>query len=349
MACLDSRAMRSQPVAIVNVGLVTSVGASALASCAAIRAGLTNPSETRFIAGGEEWLLGHQVLLEKAWRGRPKLVKMLARAVRECLTDEPTDGVVPVLLCVAERERPGRQDGLEDRLLPELEEELSFRFHPALSGVIPSGRVSAGVALAAAGRLLEEHGVSRVVIAAADSLLLGPTLSELDARGRLLTPRNSDGFIPGEAAGALLIAARPGNGRHLFCEGIGLANEEATIESGEPFRADGLSEAIRKALGDAGREMHDLDFRIADCSGEQYYFKEAALALSRTLRQRKERFDIWHPADCIGEVGAAAGAAMLSVALISSRKGYNPGSNILLQSSGDGGARAAVVLRYRNA
>ena len=32
--------MRSQPVAIVNVGLVTSVGASALASCAAIRAAI---------------------------------------------------------------------------------------------------------------------------------------------------------------------------------------------------------------------------------------------------------------------------------------------------------------------
>ena len=34
--------------------------------------------------------------------------------------------------------------------------------------------------------------------------------------------------------------------------------------------------------------MHDFDYRITDLSGEQYYFKEAALALSRTLRQSKE-------------------------------------------------------------
>ena len=27
--------------------------------------------------------------------------------------------------------------------------------------------------------------------------------------------------------------------------------------------------------------MHDLDYRITDLSGEQYYFKEAALALGR--------------------------------------------------------------------
>ena len=40
-------------------------------------------------------------------------------------------------------------------------------------------------------------------------------------------------------------------------------------------------------------------------NGEQYRFKEAALAITRLLRDRKVLFSLWHPADCIGEVGAS--------------------------------------------
>jgi 3-oxoacyl-[acyl-carrier-protein] synthase-1 len=42
-------------------------------------------------------------------------------------------------------------------------------------------------------------------------------------------------------------------------------------------------------------EEHGYGFRITDVSGERYYFKEAALALSRTLRSEGE-IDLWHPA-----------------------------------------------------
>ena len=92
--------------------------------------------------------------------------------------------------------------------------------------------------------------------------------------------------------------------------------------------------------------MHDLDFRITDNSGEQYYFKESALALSRNLRQRKTAFDIWHPADCIGEVGAAIGPCVLGIALAAARKGYAPGPGVLCHFANDDGERAALMLRY---
>ena len=88
-----------------------------------------------------------------------------------------------------------------------------------------------------------------------------------------------------------------------------------------------------------------MDFRITDISGEQYGFKEASLALSRLLRVRKEEFDIWHPADCIGEVGAAALPCMLGVALFAARKGYAPGPAILCHLGNDDGKRAALVVR----
>jgi 3-oxoacyl-[acyl-carrier-protein] synthase I len=159
-----------------------------------------------------------------------------------------------------------------------------------------------------------------VLIAATDSLLSGPTLSAYEAAGRLLTDTHSNGFMPGEAAGAVLLGL-PGAGPELRCTGIGFGVEHAHIDSGEPLRAEGLTHAIKQALADAHLQMHDIDYRIADVSGEQYYFKEAALALSRTLRQRKEAFDLWHPAECTGETGAAAGIALLALADAACRKG----------------------------
>ena len=60
-----------------------------------------------------------------------------------------------------------------------------------------------------------------------------------------------------------------------------LAVEKATIESDEPLRGDGLAAAYRQALDAAGLGLHEIDYRIADLSGEQYWFKEAASLLPR--------------------------------------------------------------------
>jgi len=131
--------------------------------------------------------------------------------------------------------------------------------------------------------------------------------------------------------------------------GIGMASEPAPIGSGEPLRADGLTAAIRAALQDAAVEMHQIDFRVTDISGEQYYFKEAALALSRILRQRKAEFDIWHPAECIGESGSVAGLVAVIVADAASKRAYAPGPMVLCHMSDDVGDRAAIVLRWTGA
>jgi len=95
----------------------------------------------------------------------------------------------------------------------------------------------------------------------------------------------------------------------LICRGLGFGVEQATEDSEQPLRADGLVKAIRDALADAECMLGDLDFRTTDSSGSQYRFKEASLALSRVLRTRKEEFDLWHPADCVGEVAGPPSVA----------------------------------------
>lgn len=338
--------MTGLPIAIQRTGLVTSVGLSAPASCAAFRAKISNPTETRFMGTGGEWIMAHQVPLEQPWRGLAKLARMAAMAIDEVLEDmaDAERSALPLLLCVAEPQRPGRLQGLDEELFGRVEQELGFGFSD-LSGVVPHGRVAVAVALEQARRLIHEQGVLQVVVAAADSLLYWPSLSHYQQAGRLLAPDNSNGFMPGEGAGALLIGPASGQAGEIACTGIGFGVERSHIDSEEPLRAEGLVRSIRAALADAGCEMHDMDYRITDVAGEHYYFKEAALALSRILRVRKEEFDIWHPAECMGEAGAAIGCAMLAEACAAAHKGYARGPNVLLHLANDTGPRAALCVQ----
>jgi len=341
--------MSSSPIALLATGLVTSVGLSAAASCAAIRAKLANPGETLFIDSAGEWIVGHSVPLERPWSGRTKLVKMAVRAIEQALEGIAREewGAIPLLLCVAEPERPGRIEGLDVEVFASIQSELGVKF-AADSQVIAQGRVSVVTALSLARSLLGRFAVSRVLIAATDSLLCGPTLGAYERADRLLTSRNSNGFLPGEGGGALLVGSDTGSRpRELLVCGAGFASEAATVDADAPLRGEGLALAIREALQDAGCGLEAVDFRVADISGEQYYAKEAALAMLRLLRVRKEEFDIWHPAECIGEAGAVAGLAALVVAEAACRKAYAPGPGVLCHMANDAGERAALVLRYR--
>jgi len=249
-----------------------------------------------------------------------------------------------LLLCLAEKTRPGRLDGLDQTLLAEIEAALDVRLH-SRSGTVEQGKVGGVIALKQAMRLFAEEGIRYCLIAGVDSFLVASTLAAYEEKNRLQTSKNSDGFIPGEAGAAMLIGPTSEiSETGLSCLGLGFGQERATVESEDPLKADGLVAAIRSALSEAGRTMGDMDYRITDLSGEQYGFKEASLALSRTLRSRKERFDLWHPADCIGEVGAAIVPCMLGVLLAARRKNYAPGKNALCHAANDSGERACMVV-----
>ena len=338
----------TQPLAILASGMVTGVGLSAPASCAAIRCAINNFTETRFMDDGGEWIIGSQVPLEQPWRGRAKLVHMAVPAIRECLAslERPRPDEIPLLLCVAEHGRPGRLDGLDTELFQEIQAEMGVQFNPG-SGTIPRGHVAGALAMLQARQLIYEQGVRYCIIVGVDSLLVGATLDGYQKRNRLLTSKNSDGFIPGEAGCAVLVG-RPtsevGNGRELVCTGIGIGHEQATLESGQPLRADGLVQAFRAAFRESGNTIADVDFRITDVNGEQYWFKEAALAVSRTLRVTKQGFEIWHPVDCIGEVGAAIAPCCFAVSAAALRKNYATGRGPLCHFGGDDGERLAMIM-----
>jgi len=338
-------------IMVSRTGLVTGVGLDAASTCAAIRGAVDNFQQTRFRDRDGEWLMGCEVPFPQPWRGEKRLLKMAARAIAECLAgfDRDSCEATPLLLCLAESGRPGRIVDDDARFFEALEDELGMRFHPD-SAVIARGRVSAGVALLRARQLIGEGRAAQVAIAASDSLLDGAALADCEQRDRLLTSGNSDGFIPGEGAAALLVE---GMGVHtdgqLVCRGLGFAVEKAHVDSEEPLRADGLTAAIRQSLQEAGCGESILQFKIIDASGGQYAFKEASLAFGRIDRTKRTEFDVWHPADCIGEVGATIGLVMIAVLKAACEKAYAKGEHVLLHLGNEDGRRASMIFSWRDA
>lgn len=330
-------------LAVLSVGATSAVGLDAAATAAAIRARLDGFAETRFGLPGGGHLVGAPVPLPEPWRGVPRLARLLEGPIRECLAAERLEpAAVPLVLALPEPDRPGRPEGLEAELMIELAAALGGPLH-AGSRLVAHGRVGAASAIRHASELLAAGGAERVLVAGVDSYLLGPSLAALDERRRLLTPSWSDGFVPGEAAAALLLAGPdPRAPLHIAAAGFGV--EPAPVESGRPLRADGLTAAFRQALAGAGIAMAGVGWRIGTMSGEQFWFKEHDLAMSRLLRGRHEAVELWHPADCIGETGAAALPICLALAFEAARKGWAPGDPVLVAAANDDGRCAALLL-----
>jgi 3-oxoacyl-[acyl-carrier-protein] synthase I len=167
-------------------------------------------------------------------------------------------------------------------------------------------------------------------------------------KGACCVPGNADGFIPGEAAAAILLGP-PGSGGFRLAS-LGLAREQAHIYNGLdadgahlPLRGDGMTAAYQLALKASGLEMRDVGYRISDLIGESYFFKQSALASLRLVRGHHGFQDFWSPGESLGNVGAAVVPIMVGMAMIAARKGYDGGDPVLIEASGDDGACGAAL------
>lgn len=335
---------------LTAVSLVCSVGLSAESACAAMRAGIAGFSELPYLSVQGQPVIGGCVpglVLAPGRERARRVVALLARSVGDLLCKCPGLPVhaVPLIVGLAEAQRAGGRADLAEGIVHAVAQALETRFHPHLSGAQARGHVSAFSALHVARRLLQDPGVPACIVACVDSCINASTLHWLESTGRLKTDENSNGVIPGEAAGAVLVRRMPADGEGAVrVGGLGFALERAHVMSGEPFAGLGLAEATRSALREAGMQLNQMDFRLSDVTGESYGFREQSLTLSRLLRQGPSELPLWHSADAVGDVGAAAGLCHLARAFEAFDRGYAPGERAVCFSSSVWGERAAAVL-----
>lgn len=314
------------PLAITGVGLVTSVGSSALATVAALRAGVARVREVP----------GVQILDRSGTRAEPLV------AARSPLHGT---GVAPGALGAALL-----ADAIADAAAWVPPDRWETDVSPWLQTEAPRG-VGALEHIGLVGRLVELAETSApapVGLAAADSLTTAAALRHYADTGRVKGSAAPSGFVPGEAAAAVVAesvtSARAG-GRAVLAvvESWSRGHEPVPLGGATPSPGTGLTEALAGALGADAPFDPAADLLVADLNGERPRALEWGLAAARVLPHAEGALRTWTPADGVGECGRSTGLLLIACAALALARGG--AERALVSLSDDDGGRCAVVLR----
>ena len=358
---------RLDDLAVYGHGLVCAVGCDGASSFAAMRAKVRGfTTANLWDATGGKRLQAARPTLHQWWEGPTMWPELAAPAVMQCLQQAAAGATgellslqaVPVISLLPPESRPAAPRGSLSGFSAALEHRLGWRL-PRSSCVLRAGRTGAAHALHLAHSALFEKSADAVVVVGVESFLRQAIVEHYSEARRLLCATNSNGFIPGEAASAVLVArARREASPRLRILGIGLEREsiDSSVGARQAHRAQALSRAWQSALRQAAVQFYDIAFTLSDLNGERHKFKEAAIAAARNDRvppegrSRRARgfLDLWHPSEFIGEVGAAISPCLLAWAFEAGRRGYAPSQHALLHASEDDGERMAIVTRFES-
>lgn len=333
--------MSTKPLSIVATGMCCAVGFSTLSSVAAISAGMDHFRETDFIDNTGKALIGAQLYQINLW-GSDRLIWMFDQAVTESLSslNVAQQQDLDVMLILPEPDRPGINPLGVDVLCKHV---ATYSF---ASTNLFHGKAGIGLALQAASAHLHNGECHRVLVVGIDSYFTAQTITHYLEAERLMTQDNTDGFIPGEGCGAVLLQKSVPEMTDVRIMGTGVEHEPAHIlQTQIKMMAKGMSVAIRNAVAESGMTPGDTHFHMSDISGENFYFREAALAITRCIDRKIPDYPHLLLASKLGETGAACGPLMLAALAHLMADESGPGQRGLLHFSGDDGQRAAIMIK----
>lgn len=241
-----------------------------------------------------------------------------ARAGRDAAASSPSHDNWPLVL---------------DALANEIETRGSV-VPEALRILIRRGHAGGFLAMRAAAQLFDRGEAAQAVIVGLDTHGEPATLEHLDRMGLLKSRRTPNGFLPGEAAAALCV--RPVTGRE---RGAGVRSIGIEVETGPPAGARAITAAVQQALDSWGGDASSIGAVAIDLNGEADRQKEWCYAATHTVYKNHATPVLLHPADRLGDIGAAS--VPLLVGLVISAQ--TPGPALIVASSRDGLRGAAVV------
>jgi 3-oxoacyl-[acyl-carrier-protein] synthase-1 len=339
---------------IVGLGATTALGRDAASSAAAVRAGITGFGEHPFMidTAGLPMKVARAPWLEIGLTGSARLEFLLLPAIQECLAvlAHEAEALRIALALALPSPRPGLSHDVATHLVEVVKRRLPGTF--AAIATFTNGHAAGLLALQAVQRRLKEGSFDACVIAGVDSYLELETLEWLEECDQLHGAgalNNAWGFIPGEGAGAVLLARAPvaerlGLSSIAEVVAVGTALEDKRIKTRTVCLGEGLTAAFRHVLRElvSGEKITDV---YCDMNGEPYRADEYGFTCLRTKEFFLTASDFVAPADSWGDVCAASGPLLMSLAVLAGRKRYSKGNLACVWASSEDGSRAAAILR----
>jgi 3-oxoacyl-[acyl-carrier-protein] synthase-1 len=327
------------PVSIVGFAGCTSLGYSLRSTLAAMGAGLSNFSDTGLKTPFRTPVMSASLLD----RDLPRVERLRAMA-RIALID-----LQELLALAGVKQAPlmlGVPSDLDYQEAAALREELApSPLVPRESAWFRQGRASTFTALAAALGLVERGIHPCAVVGGIDSLCGLHTVHRLVQFGRVLGP-HTEGAIPGEAAAFALVAradhpaADPASA--VVLEAVAQHRSPVPFTERDRVSGDDLATVFR-AFREGGSKR--VERVIAAHGGDGYFAHAFSHAYLREIELMPEPLDLELIADCVGDVGAAAGTLGLAFAAyrMATQPRGAPDRALVYSESDTGEVGAAIV------
>jgi 3-oxoacyl-[acyl-carrier-protein] synthase-1 len=319
---------------IVQTGMVTAVGIGSAQTASSVRAGISRYQESAVYNKRFEpmtlALLPDAALpplhddlaqLPGFTSRQMRMLRLADGALKEVLKDVNLQQPPPLLLAGPEpfADRPA---ALTPAFVQQLMTQTGVKLDAAQSAVFPAGRAGGLLALRAALALLAQGKHDYALVGGVDSYLDLYLLATLDQADRVLAPGVMDGFCPGEGAGFVLLCSERVSKSHTPLARVhapGIGAEPGHRYSKEPYRGDGLATAVNEAVADCQQPLQTV---LCSLNGENFGVKEWGVAFLRNKAAFAEPFEMLHPADCCGDLGAAFAPVLIGLAAIGMHKQY---------------------------
>jgi 3-oxoacyl-[acyl-carrier-protein] synthase I len=327
-------------LAIQSIGAVTAGGPNAALTMGAIHARFQLFEDTGVDGPAGDPITGASTPL-RSKAGRPERLAALGLlALAECAAGAPESPLpLPLLICAPNAADLG---GPESRLLEQIVTDFGPSVDLARSRVIARGKDALPEALAVAEQMLAARQVLGCYLLGVDSLIAPRRLRRLVRAGLVVDGVNSDGFVPGEGAAALLLVPRRDRATKAVIAGLGRARD-AGLANGEAATGRAIGEAVDQALADARIKPAQVAAVVHDLSGPYALFEELALASARPPLVALGGLKMIQPAFATGEIGAASGVLALAAATFFLERGV-AGEVVVALFTSDGPSRSAAIL-----
>jgi len=341
-------------VAVIGLGLCTPLGLTARTTQVEMAAGTVRFFETDVLDdSGEPVRASMLTLLEPELTRTERMTALAMTALQESMKDVASLGIdrLPLLLALPE---PGSGSPFtRESLLSALAGAAApLRLEVSESTLFPEGRAGFFRAVAEASRLLKARKFPWVLVGGVDSMCDRDSLMHHARAGRNLGPSTRDGILPGEGAGFSLLTAGASQGQRGLSPqgwivGCALAREPLSFLQRRATLADGLTDAFRQLRTHPVAGARRVDHLLSCQTGETFWAQEFSHAYLRNAQLMPEPLTVSLVAECLGDVGAAAGALQFGSALHHLTKletARGDAARVLIYGCADAGQVGACVI-----